>query len=256
MARLPRLFLPGCPQHIIQRGNNRQATFFTDEDYKVYIDKLSLYADKHKVQIHAYVLMTNHVHLLLTAVDEWSISKLMQSLGRYYVLYINKTYQRTGTLWDGRYKSTLVDSDTYLLTVMRYIELNSVRAAMVEHPVEYPWSSYQANAVGKSIVLISPHEVYQQLGKTQAERLSSYVSLFDNNIEENTLETIRNSTDKAWVLGTVRFKEQVEEQTKRRVAAIPRGGGTRRRHEEEIGNPRHTVNELKINDTDPIDSRH
>jgi putative transposase len=128
MARLPRLNLPGIPQHIVQRGNNRQVSFFTEQDYAVYLDKLKDYAKQYKVDVHAFVLMTNHVHLLVTPETEKGVSQLMQSLGRYYVMYINKTYQRTGTLWEGRYKSTLVDSANYFLLVSRYIELNPVRA--------------------------------------------------------------------------------------------------------------------------------
>jgi putative transposase len=128
MARLPRLNLPGIPQHIVQRGNNRQVSFFTEQDYAVYLDKLKDHARQYKVDVHAFVLMTNHVHLLVTPETEKGVSQLMQSLGRYYVMYINKTYQRTGTLWEGRYKSTLVDSANYFLLVSRYIELNPVRA--------------------------------------------------------------------------------------------------------------------------------
>ena len=162
MARLPRLFIKGCPQHLIQRGNNRHAIFFSDEDYIVYLAKLKDFSEHYEVKVHAYVLMTNHVHLLVSTEHEGAISKMMQSIGRYYVLYINKNYQRTGTLWEGRYRSTIVDSDNYLLTVMRYIEMNPVRAGMVEHPAEYPWSSYQANGVGKVIELLTPHERYIQ----------------------------------------------------------------------------------------------
>ena len=145
MARLPRLNLPNIPQHVVQRGNNRQVCFFSEQDYTVYLDKLKDYAKKCHVNEHAFVLMTNHVHLLMTPETEKGVSQLMQSLGRYYVMYINKTYQRTGTLWEGRYKSksTVVDSEKYFLLVSRYIELNPVRANMVEHPAEYPWSSCQ-----------------------------------------------------------------------------------------------------------------
>ena len=143
MARLPRLNLPNIPQHVVQCGNNRQVCFFSEQDYTVYLDKLKDYAKKCHVNVHAFVLMTNHVHLLMTPETEKGASQLMHSLGRYYVMYINKTYQRTGTLWEGRYKSTLVDSEKYFLLVRRYIELNPVRANMVEHPAEYPWSSCQ-----------------------------------------------------------------------------------------------------------------
>ena len=139
MARLPRFVLPGHPQHVIQRGNNRQIIFCAESDYQFYLEKLLDAANEHACDIHAYVLMTNHVHLLVTPHEENSISKMMQSLGRYYVQYFNYMYKRTGTLWEGRYKASLIDSDRYLFSCMRYIELNPVRAkGMVEHPSEYP----------------------------------------------------------------------------------------------------------------------
>lgn len=227
MARLPRLNLPGIPQHVIQRGNNRQVSFFYEQDYTVYLDKLKDYAKKYKVAVHAYVLMTNHVHLLMTPETEKGVSQLMQSLGRYYVRYINQTYSRSGTLWEGRYKSTLVDSEHYFLLVSRYIELNPVRADMVEHPAQYPWSSYQGNALGKAIELLTPHDSYNALGQTAEERQTAYRALFEYHIPELTLKEIREATNKAWVLGDNRFKEQIERQTGRRVSPQQRGGDRR-----------------------------
>ena len=224
MARLPRLNLPGIPQHVIQRGNNKQASFFSDKDYAVYLDKLKLYSEKYSVAVHSYVLMTNHVHLLMTPETEQGVSQLMQSLGRYYVRYINQTYDRSGTLWEGRYKSTLVDSDNYFLTVSRYIELNPVRAGMVAHPAEYPWSSYQYNALGKPVELITPHFLYQGLAKTDKTRQKRYTALFDKIIPDYTLEEIRNSINRAWVLGDGQFKRQIEKQTGRRASPLARGG--------------------------------
>ena len=224
MPRLPRLNLPGVPQHVIQRGNNKQVSFFSDKDYAVYLDKLKLYSEKFGVAVHSYILMTNHVHLLMTPETEKGVSQLMQSLGRYYVRYINQTYDRTGTLWEGRYKSTLVDSDNYFLTVSRYIELNPVRAGMVAHPAEYPWSSYQYNALGKPIELITPHILYQGLAKTEKTRQKRYTALFDKMIPDYTLEEIRNSINRAWVLGDERFKRQIEKQTGRRASPLSRGG--------------------------------
>ena len=143
MARLLRFVIPGQPQHVIQRGNNRHEIFCAKADYHFYLEKLQAAATKHQCHIHAYVLMTNHVHLLVTPQTEDGIGKMMQMLGRYYVQYYNYCYERTGALWEGRYKATLVDSLHYLLSCMRYIELNPVRARdMVDHPSEYPWSSY------------------------------------------------------------------------------------------------------------------
>lgn len=224
MARLPRLYVPGCSHHVIQRGNNRQACFFDEADYKVYLDKLKESSLKYEVSVHAFVLMTNHVHLLATPSDEHGISRMMQAIGRSYVGYINHTYRRTGTLWEGRFKSTLVDTDNYLLTVSRYIELNPVRATMVEHPSEYPWSSYRGNAMGKKIELLVPHDIYCRLGKEPEDRQKAYRELFRGRMGEKTLTEIREATDKAWVLGDARFKAQVEEMTGRRADIRQRGG--------------------------------
>lgn len=149
MARLPRYFLPGQPQHVIQRGNNRNIIFAGENDYRFYLECLADASGKHSCDIHAYVLMTNHVHLLLTPHHKDSIAKTLQSVGRRYVQYFNHVYQRTGTLWEGRYKATLIDSEAYLLTCYRYIELNPVRAGLVSHPREYPWSSYRLHGEGK-----------------------------------------------------------------------------------------------------------
>ena len=224
MARLPRLNLPNIPQHVIQRGNNRQACFFTEQDYTVYLDKLKEYSKKNKVAVHSFVLMTNHVHLLLTPEEPGGVSRLLQSLGRYYVRYINQTYKRTGTLWEGRYKSTLVDCENHFLTVSRYIELNPVRAGMVKHPVEYPWSSYQKNAMGKVIELITPHFCYLSLGNTSINRQFAYQALFENKIPAYTLKEIRAATNKSWVLGDEHFKKQIEMLTGRRVDLLSHGG--------------------------------
>lgn len=224
MARLPRLNLPNIPQYIIQRGNNRQACFFTEKDYWVYLDKLNEYRKKFHVKIHVYVLMTNHVHLLATPETRQGGSELVQSLGRYYVRYVNQTYRRTGTLWDGRYKSTLVDAETYFLTVSRYIELNPVAANMVVHPMDYPWSSFKCNALGDESLLLSPHDIYTALGKTTIERNNVYKALFQQHISENQIIDIKNSTNKAWVLGSERFKTQIAAQTGRRSEPAIRGG--------------------------------
>jgi len=149
MPRKPRFYLPGIPAHVIQRGNSRQAVFFSDEDYTAYLDWLKEGAEKHGCAIHAYVLMTNHVHLLMTPQTREAISKTIQFVGRHYVTYINHVYGRSGTLWEGRHKGCLISSEEYLFSCMRYIEMNPVRAGMVETPAEYPWSSYRWNATGR-----------------------------------------------------------------------------------------------------------
>ena len=224
MPRLPRLNIPNIPQHVIQRGNNRQVCFFDDEDYAVYLDKLKDYAKKYKVSVHAYVLMTNHVHLLLTPETANGVSLLIQSLGRVYVLYINKKYERTGTLWEGRFKSTLVDSDLYLLKVSRYIELNPVKSGMVDDPGKYPWSSYQSNALGNTIELITPHALYLSLGSNPELRQQFYIALFQESLDYALIKEISECTLKGWVLGSGKFKQQIEAQTNRRVSSSGHGG--------------------------------
>jgi putative transposase len=224
MARLPRLYVKGCSHHVIQRGNNRQACFFADADYAIYLDKLRESGEKYNVAIHAFVLMTNHVHLLVTPNDEIGVARMMQAVGRYYVRYVNTVYQRSGTLWEGRYKSTLVDDEYYFLTVSRYIELNPVRAGMVEHPAEYPWSSYHANGLGKDIQLMTSHRVYERLGEDKEARQENYRGLFNDIIPECTLEDIREATNKAWVLGNAKFKQDIELAANRRIESWGRGG--------------------------------
>ena len=224
MARLPRFVIPDQPQHVIVRGNNRTEIFCADTDYQFYLEKLQLACEEHACQIHAYVLMTNHVHLLITPQEEQSIGKAMQMLGRYYVQYYNYTYRRTGTLWEGRYKATLIDFEAYLLTCMRYIELNPVRADMVAHPSEYPWSSYRRNALGQPNEIVTPQLEYQRLGKTDEERQSAYRQLFKHHITETSMNEIRNATNKAWVLGNDRFKQRIQKQLERRVEPNAKGG--------------------------------
>ena len=225
MARLPRFILPGQPQHVIQRGNNRQNIFRAKGDYQYYLEKLTDAEEKHDCQIHAYVLMTNHVHLLMTPQTENGIGKMMQMIGRYYVQYFNNKYKRTGTLWEGRYKATLIDTEDYLLTCMRYIELNPVRAkGMVSHPSDYLWSSYSFNALGQKDTLITPHLKYKRLGKTEKERQSAYQHLFRARIPEMTIEAIREATNKAWVLGSSRFKKRMSKKLKRPVESNGQGG--------------------------------
>ena len=227
MARLPRLYLPGCAQHVIQRGNNREACFYDEPDYRAYLSFLKDAASSCCVDIHAFVLMTNHVHLLVTPGNDQGVSGMMQALGRKYVRYFNFSHGRSGTLWEGRYKSTLVDAENYLFIVYRYIELNSVRAGMVSHAADYPWSSYRSNALGEPMELLTSHLLYRQLGKTAAERQEAYRALFRGRMPERELEAIRASTDKAWVLGDDRFKAQIEARTGRRSVPLGRGGDRR-----------------------------
>lgn len=223
MPRLPRFFVPGYPLHVIQRGNNREDLFGDEADYHAYLGWLQDAAHRHGCAIHAYVLMTNHVHVLLTPEHSTSLPKTFQSLGRRYVQYVNAVYGRTGTLWEGRYRATLIDSEAYLLTCCRYIELNPVRAEMVTHPRDYPWSSYHFHALGKADPLLTPHGRYQRLGTTAAAREQSYRELFRHHLRGETLDEIREATNKAWVLGDNRFKARLAKKTERRVSPLPRG---------------------------------
>ena len=217
MARKPRFNLPGIPQHIIQRGNNREPCFFTEQDYLFYLDHLRKAAEKMACVIHAYVLMTNHVHLLATPLREHAVSEMMQSLGRRYVRYINYVYRRTGTLWEGRYKANLVDSECYVLTCYRYIELNPVRAGMTESAGEYRWSSYRTTALGESDDLITPHEEYLRLGGDAASRRHAYRELFRYHMDDKALHDIRQALNQEQIFGGERFKDQVDLMVSRRV---------------------------------------
>ena len=209
MPRLPRFFAPDLPLHIIQRGNDRQPIFGGRDDVMFYRDCLARAARDCGVAIHAYVLMTNHVHLLATPRRADSLPKMMQSIGRIYVQYFNAAYCRTGTLWEGRYKAAIVDDECYLLTCMRYIELNPVRAQMVASPSEFPWSSFSANACGAADDLVVPHAIYRRLGWSPETRQATYRQLFRAAIPEAEMCSIRDATQHAWALGSVAFRSKI-----------------------------------------------
>jgi len=229
MPRKARFTLPGQPQHVIIRGVNREPIFYDNNDYRYYLTQLETALNRHDCALHAYVLMTNHVHLLLTPAAEQSIGKAIQVLGRYYVQYFNEKYGRTGTLWEGRYKSTLVDTEQYLMICHRYIELNPVRACMADHPARYPWSSFRCNGVGHASPLITKHDIYQALGKTREERQQAYRALFAAQFTEKQLEEIRQAANSEWVLGSDRFKALIALKLERRTSPLPRGGDRKSR---------------------------
>lgn len=233
MPRRPRLAIPGIPWHIIQRGNNRSACFYAEDDYRYYLNTIREQANKYDCAIHAYVLMTNHVHLLLTPEKNNSVALMMKHLGQRYVQYINRSYRRSGTLWEGRFRSCLTQDETYVLLCYRYIEMNPVRANMVVHPREYPWSSYCVNAEGKYYSLISPHELYLGLGTTSAEQQANYQSLFKVDLEADTLKTIRQATNGNYVLGEDRFKDEIEQMLRRRVKPGKAGRPKNNQHEDD-----------------------
>jgi putative transposase len=217
MPRRARLAIPGIPWHIIQRGNNRSACFYADADYHRYLETLQQQAVAHGCSIHAYCLMTNHVHLLLTPARPDSAGLMMKHLGQRYVQYINRTYRRTGTLWEGRFRSCLAQEETYVLACYRYIELNPVRAGMVEHPADYRWSSYCFNGQGLPNKLLTSHQQYTALGPSQDIRCSSYRELFRVHLEPGLVDEIRQATNGNYALGTTRFREEVETMLQCRV---------------------------------------
>ena len=217
MPRKPRFNLSGVPQHIIQRGNNREPCFYSARDYQRYLDDLKHSALKYHCKIHAYVLMTNHVHLLITPMIENGVSQMMQALGRRYVKYFNQTHNRSGTLWEGRFKSSLIDSDIYLLSCMCYIELNPVRAKMVVHPGEYRWSSYRQNAQTGGDKFIGTHPIYRTLGETGDERRYVYRGLFQRHLDNDVIHQMRDALNHELVLGRSYFKDKIEEITNRQV---------------------------------------
>jgi putative transposase len=209
--------VPGLPQHVIQRGNNRSPCFAAASDYRFYLDCLETACERHDCRVHAYVLMTNHVHLLVTPSTELAVARVMQSVGRRYVQRFNATYQRTGTLWEGRYRATLVEADRYLLACHRYIELNPVRARLARQPLEYPWSSHRANAFGDRDRLVSPHAEYDRLGHNRVTRHAAYRNLFGDVLTDDDLAAIRDATNRGWVLGGDRFREEVATLLERRT---------------------------------------
>ncbi len=210
MPRSPRPDLAGVPQHVVQRGHDRAPCFFDEEDYRCYLTRLHQATVRYACQVHAYVLMTNHVHLLVTPTSVGGVSRMMQWLGRQYVGYVNARYRRTGTLWEGRFKSCLVDTERYLLTCYCYIELNPVRAAMVAGPEAYRWSSHRANASGGADPVITPHAEYLRLGADAAIRQKAYRMLFWQAPDEHRLAEIRAYVQQQRALGSRRFQAEVE----------------------------------------------
>lgn len=223
MSRLPRFCPAGHCQHLIQRGNNRQVCFSSEEDFAAYAHWLREYSQQFTVAIHAWVFMTNHVHLLATPTKDNGISLMMQSLGRRYVRYFNHRHQRTGTLWEGRFKSFLVEGDPYALVCQRYIELNPVRAGMVVDASQYVWSSYRCSAMGRRSFLWTPHPSYQALGETSPQRQAAHRKLVKRALDAKLLREIRRCVSSGLALGRQNFKDQVEAIYGRRVNEGRRG---------------------------------
>lgn len=223
MARLPRYAIKNQPQHIIQRGRNGQQIFFEEQDYQYFYDCLDAAAYNYHLKIHAFVLMPNHVHLLATPGDTDSISRTTQSIGRNYVQYFNECIGGSGTIWEGRYRSTVVDSKNYLLTCSRYIELSPVRGGLVKKPADYRWSSYTHNALGKTEEMICAHREYLKLGNNNKQRANAYRALFKQGLSDQTVELITESALKGWVLGDRKFARKIEKLSGRRALQLPKG---------------------------------
>jgi putative transposase len=223
MPRQTRLVIPGVAMHVIQRGNDRAACFRERSDYLLYLLHLHELTRKFACEVHAYCLMTNHVHLLLTPSSDDGCISLMRELGQRYVQHFNRRHGRTGTLWEGRYRSCLVESARYVLACYRYIELNPVRAALAPQPGLYAWSSYPGNTGLHSDSLLSPHVEFQALGSTNA-----YLRLFDEAMDASLLREIRESTNAGYPLGSEAFKTQVVAPTGHRLAAGKPGPAPRK----------------------------
>jgi putative transposase len=223
MARLPRLTLPGYPHHIIQRGNNRQAIFAGEADYLALLGMLEEHARQGHVAVHAYVLMSNHFHLLATPENAEGIPQMMQAVGRRYVRYFNQRQGRTGTLWEGRYRSTLIQAERYLLACMVYIDLNPVRAGMVEAPSQYQWSSHAHYAGSRVDRLVTPHPLWWELGNTPFAREAAYSELVRSGLRPEQERALTDSTLRGWALGDPDYVADLQHRTERRVSKSQAG---------------------------------
>jgi putative transposase len=210
MPRRTRMFIPDIPVHIVQRGHNRDPCFLADQDFLYYKEALGEGLNRYKGSLHAYCLMTNHVHLLITPQDKDSIPRIIQHVARQYTLHFNRSYRRSGALWEGRYKASLVNTEDYLLCCYKYIELNPVSAGMVTTPGEYQWSSYRSNALSAFDKLISAHPIYLDLGNSEQKRKECYQNLFTLDIRESDKALIRRALNKNYPTGDDRFKQKVE----------------------------------------------
>jgi len=223
MPRQPRFWYPGAVLHVVQRGHDRAAVFLGDSDRRRYLDWLVEAAREHGVAVHAYVLMPNHVHLLASPATAEAMPRMMQTLGRRYVGWFNHVHRRTGTLWEGRYKATLVDTDAYFLACMRYVELNPVRAHLVVAASEFRWSSHRANAFGAQDALITRHALYVGLAAEPQRRCDVYRRWCGEALDDDELRAIREATRFEWVLGSDAYRQFVATQTPRRASRLPMG---------------------------------
>jgi putative transposase len=227
MPRPPRVVLPDHTLHLIQRGNNRAACFVDDWDRKRYLAALLQVSERTRCTVHAYVLMTNHTHLLVTAGDVGAPARMMQALGTKYVRYFNERHGRTGTLWEGRYRSSLIDSERYFLQCSRYIEMNPVRAGLVNSPADYHWSSFRSNAEGRPDPLVRLHPVYLALGRSVLTRREAYCAIFEIPLAPPELDAIRRATNQGLVLGFDDRRSELERRLGHRLSRSTHGGDRR-----------------------------
>jgi putative transposase len=212
---MPRLFVPGLPLHVMQRGNDRATLFVESEDFGRFRDLLVHAAPRYGIAVHAYVLMTNHVHVLATPRRESSMPGAMHWIGCVFAQYLNAKYQRTGSRFEGRYRAAIVHDETYLLTCMRYVELNPVRAGIAANPADYAWSSYRTNAYGEADELIDPHPNFLALGRSPRERHVAYRELFRGAVSDQDLHSIRRATRNGWAIGGEEFRRRISLQCRR-----------------------------------------
>ena len=217
MPRAPRLIVEKVPYHIINRGNNRQSLFFNNKDYSFFIKLLKDGKKKYKIRVYGYVLMKNHIHLLIEPLEKSQLSSYLRWVCGKYTQYINRMYKRTGTLWEGRYKSAIVGSGEYFLKCLRYIEMNPLRAGIIREFGEYRWSSYNYYAYGIKVGLIDENPWYIGLGKDQKGRQSAYQKFLNETISEEEWKTIREITQKQGVYSDINFKREVEKRVGRRI---------------------------------------
>lgn len=218
MARLPRLTLPGHPHHIIQRGNNRQPIVADTGDYALLLALVDEHARSFKVAIHSYVVMSNHFHLLATPEDDVGVPLLMQAVGRSYVRHFNRRHGRTGTLWEGRYKSTLIQAERHLFACMAYIDLNPVRAGLVADPAAYAWSSHQHYVGRRSDKLVTPHPLYWEMGNTPFARDHAYAELVRAGLGDEAQRALTTATLSGWALGDPDYVADLQRRTERRIS--------------------------------------
>ncbi len=210
MPRRARLKAAGVPFHITKRGYNHTSCFFTDDDYQFYLDTLEETSKNESVAVHAYSLLPDHVNILLTPKDSEGASRMMKKLSQRYVQHINRTYSRKGTLWDGRFRSCLIDAENYLLICQRYIELDPVRSGIVDNAEDHLWSSYLHNALGETNTIITPHHYYLALANNHNERLHEYRSLFQNELDPEYILELKKHANGGYCIGNKKFKEEIK----------------------------------------------